>query len=256
MDFLILPFVACLILVGLHTYFGIHIIQRGVIFVDLALAQVAALGGILGLFLGFPMGSWESYFCSLSLSLGCGALFTSFRSLSKTLPTEALIGVVYAMAAATSILILNFLPADSHVLKDMLVGRLLFVSAGDLLHMGITYLAVGILLVIFHQKFFDYKMDLIFYGAFSLLVTSSVAIAGVLLVFTFLIIPSLVSSLFYSQFNKRLLLGWAFGLLGSSIGLFASYFWDLPTGAAIVVCFGILGLFTWLCLRLWYTFRS
>jgi len=247
------PFVACLILTGIHAYLGLHVIEREVIFVDLALAQVAAFGATVGFLWGFGLHSTASYLTALGFTLLGAAVFAITRLRKPLVPQEALIGVVYAIAAAASILVLSRAPEGGEELKALLVGHLLFVEWPEIVKVLFLYSIVGLihwmarkpLLAIsqeperaFAQGLRVRWWDFLFYSTFGLVVTSSVEMAGVLLVFSFLIVPAVCGVLLARTIGQRLLVGWAVGTLTSIAGILASYVWDLPTGAAVVCAFG------------------
>ncbi len=252
------PFAACLVLTGIHAYLGLHVIEREVIFVDLALAQIAAFGATLGFLWGFGLHSFQGYLISLGFTFVGAAIFALTRLRKPIVPQEALIGIVYAVSAAASILILSRAPEGGEELKALLVGHLLFVEWPDILKVFFLYSIVGAvhwfarkpLLAIsqdpdkaFAQGVKVRRWDFLFYATFGFVVTSSVKLAGVLLVFSFLIVPAICGVLFAKTIGKRLLVGWTVGTLTSIAGVIASYVWDLPTGAAIVCMFGaVLGL--------------
>ncbi len=249
------PFAACLVLTGIHAYLGLHVIERGVIFVDLALAQVAALGATVGFLFGFGLHSGASYLFSLGFSF-LGALvfaFTRFRE--ERIPHEAIIGVVYAVAAAGSILVLSRAPEGGEELKSLLVGHLLLVGWPEVGKVALIYGAIGLLhwlarrpLLLISQspseafaKGMPVRLwDLFFYMTFGFVVTSSVEMAGVLLVFSFLIVPAICGVFLGKGIGQRLAIGWGVGVLTSVLGIAASCFWDLPTGATIVCAFGLI----------------
>jgi zinc/manganese transport system permease protein len=254
-----LPFLACVILTGIHVYLGLHVIQRGIVFVDLALAQVAALGATVGFLFGYELHSTSNYFISLGFSLLGAATFALTRFRTPVVPQEALIGIAYAVAAAGSILILNFAPEGGEELKALMVGHLLFVDWHEILKIFALYAIIGImhwfirkpLLLISRdpdQAFREGRnvrgWDFLFYASFGVVVTSSVEIAGVYLVFSFLIVPSVCAVLLTRGVGKRLAVGWICGILTSVVGIAASYYFDLPTGAAVVVAFGAALLFS------------
>ena len=247
------PLLACFILTGIHTYLGIHVIRRGVIFVDLALAQMAALGATVGFLFGFPLHSTGSYLLSLAAALSAAAIFAVSRFREQRIPQEALIGVVYAVAGAASILILSRAPEGGEELKALLVGHLLFVSWPEIIKMLLLYALVGAVHWKFRARFFaittnpegEYAKgervrwwDFLFYATFALVVTSSVELAGVLLVFCFLTVPALCGIAISTTVRAQLALGWCVGLLASLIGILLSYYADLPTGAAVVCVLG------------------
>jgi zinc/manganese transport system permease protein len=257
-DFVLLmwkPFAACLILTGIHVYLGVHVLERKVIFVDLALAQIAALGATVAFMFGLGLHSPGTYWCSLFATFLGAAIFSLTRMRHEKIPHEAVIGIVYAVSAAFAILILSRAPEGDEHIRHMLVGDILLVGGRDLVHMAVLYAAVGAFHWRFHRRFFlissrpdeAYRSgikvklwDMVFYLTFGLVVTSSVEIAGVLLVFSFLVVPSVAAMLFSDRLSTRLLLGWTLGTVTSLAGMALSYFLDLPTGAAVVACFGVM----------------
>src|SRR6266481_4458498 len=255
LDFLLAPFVASLILTGIHAYLGVHVIERGVIFVDLSLAQIAALGASVAIIYGADPHTATSYWVSLGFTFLGAFVFANVRSKQSRIPQEAIIGICYAVASASTILAMSKATGETEHLKDMLVGNLLFVSWHDVIKTAILYGAIGVFHYIFRKNFLAISLDhdlervngmsvrfwdLLFYGSFGFVVTSSVAIAGVLLVFCYLIVPSVAGMLFAKTIGKRLAIAWTMGTLVSALGVYLSVKLDLPTGAAIVVTFGIV----------------
>ena len=227
LPFLYLPFLAGLILTGIHAYLGVHVVERGVIFVDLSLAQIAALGTIIG-----------------------AGIFAMTRVHRETrIPREAIIGIVYAVSAAAAILAMSKATGETEHLKDMLVGNILSVNLSTVLRTAGLYALVGLFHFIFRKKFLAISLgetiphmklwDFLFYVSFGFVVTSSVAIAGVLLVFSYLIVPSVAAMLYARTIGARLAIGWTMGALVSALGILLSFKLDLPTGATIVCTFGI-----------------
>lgn len=257
-DFIFLmwkPLLTCLILTGIHAYLGIHIIERQVIFVDLSLAQIAAMGASLALLFSFPLHSPQTYWFSLSATVIGALLFALSRTRSGKIPQEAIIGIIYAVSAALAILILSRTADGDEEIRHMLVGNILLVDLRTILKMAVLYSVIGLLHWRFHSVFnlisTDYagalkqgvqvrKWDFLFYLTFGIVVTSSVDIAGVLLVFSYLIVPAASAILFTSKFRHKLVIGWCLGLLVSVIGISSSYVFDLPTGAAVIGCFGLI----------------
>jgi zinc/manganese transport system permease protein len=256
--FLAAPFAASLILTGIHAYLGVHVVERGVIFVDLSLAQIAALGGTVALLLPFtdqdPHGPW-AYWISLLFTLVGAAIFSSVRSRRARIPQEAIIGICYAVASAATILVMSQSTSESEHLKYMLVGNILAVAWPDVLKTAALYVAVGAFHYVYRRQFLAISMDhqraeaeglrvrlwdFLFYASFGLVVTSSVAIAGVLLVFCYLIVPSVAAMLFAERIGRRLLIGWTMGTLVSALGITLSVKLDLPTGATMVCTFGLV----------------
>src|ERR1051325_2776353 len=256
LSFLLLPFLAGLVLTGIHAYLGVHVVERGVIFVDLSLAQIAALGTTVALLAGFDVHSTTSYFWSLGFTIVGAAIFALTKVKRETrIPQEAIIGIVYAVSAAAAILVMSKAPQETEHLKDMLVGNILAVNTYTVVKTAILYALVGLFHFIFRKKFLTISInahngaadavpnvkfwDFLFYTSFGFVVTSSVAIAGVLLVFSYLIVPSVAAMLFSRSIGTRLAIGWTMGALVTALGILLSFKIDLPTGATIVCTFGL-----------------
>ena len=252
-EFLAAPLVMCLILAGIHCYLGLHVLARGVIFVDLSLAQVAALGATVALLLDFEPHSAGGYFVSLASTFVAAALFALARRYEKHFSQEALIGIVYAMASAAVVLVADRMAHGAEHLKELLVGQVLWVSWHDVIKTGAIYSVVGLIHYVFRNQLLNVSFgrtqtnsafwDFLFYALFGVVITSSVGVAGVLQVFAYLIVPSIVGTLFFEGIRARLLFGWALGLVLSVVGMALSYHWDLPAGAFIVVCFTLVPIF-------------
>jgi zinc/manganese transport system permease protein len=251
--FLLAPFVASLILTGIHAYLGVHVVERGVIFVDLALAQIAALGATVAIVIGMDPHGSGSYWISLAFTFLGAGIFAFARARHGRIPQEAFIGITYAVASAAAILLMSKATLETEHLKDMLVGNILAVSWAEVSKTAILYSAIGIFHIIFRKKFLLISVkheeaiglglnvrfwDFLFYASFGFVVTSSVAIAGVLLVFCYLIVPSVGAMLFADRIGRRLAIGWTMGTLVSALGCYLSVQMDTPTGATIVVTFG------------------
>ncbi len=252
MDLLLIPLLACLVLTGIHAYLGIHILARGVIFVDLALAQIAALGATVAFLLGHPLQSDAAYWYALASASAGAAVFALTRPRSDRIPHEAIIGIVYVASAAAAVLAVDRAPQGAEYIKAMLLGNILTVTEGALGRTAALYGALGALHWVLRQRFLQISLDataaeregrwvrawdFIFYLSFAVVVTSSVRIAGVLLVFAFLIIPAAAGALFARAVWARLVIGWSLGAAASLAGLAASFAWNLPTGAALVCAF-------------------
>jgi zinc/manganese transport system permease protein len=253
LPFLLAPFVASLILTGIHAYLGVHVVERGVIFVDLALAQIAALGATVAIVVGMDPHGRGSYWISLGFTFLGAAIFALARTRRGHIPQEAFIGIAYSVASAMAILLMSKATGETEHLKDMLVGNILAVSWAEVRKTAILYGVIGIFHYIFRKKFLLISMnhekaeqtginmrfwDFLFYASFGFVVTSSVAIAGVLLVFCYLIVPSVGAMLFADRIGSRLAIGWTMGTLVSALGVYLSVQMDTPTGATIVVTFG------------------
>ena len=255
--FLAAPFVASLILTGIHAYLGVHVVERGVIFVDLSLAQIAALGATIALLLPITGGDPHSplaYWVSLAFTFLGALVFSTIRSRRARIPQEAIIGICYAVASAAAILAMSKATSESEHLKDTLVGNILAVSWTEVGRTALLYGAIGLFHYIFRNRFLAISMDhkkaeadgisvkfwdFLFYASFGFVVTSSVSIAGVLLVFCYLIVPSVAAMLYSEHIGKRLAIGWTMGTVVSALGVYLSLKLDLPTGATIVCTFGL-----------------
>ncbi|HKC23265.1 MAG TPA: metal ABC transporter permease [Thermoanaerobaculia bacterium] len=252
---ILLPaFVASLILTGIHAYLGVHVVERGVIFVDLALAQIAALGSTVAYLSGFDIHSTAAYLFGLAFTMLGAAIFAFGKVHGRTrIPQEAIIGISYAVAAACAVLVMSKATRETEHLKEMLVGNILAVSWPELARTAALYAMIGAFHFVFRKRFLTISTNeaeaerlgwnvrfwnFLFYASFGFVVTSSVAIAGVLLVFSFLIVPSVAAMLFSERIGPRLAIGWTMGVIVSAIGVYLSFTADLPTGATIVATFG------------------
>ncbi len=249
------PFLACLVLTGIHAYLGIHVIEREVIFVDLALAQVAALGASLALLFNWSIDGPEAYALSLAFTVLAAGIFSFSRFRKQRIPQEAIIGIIYAVAASFLLLVLSGSGEGDEHMRHALVGNILLVTPDEVMKMFWIYLAVGIFHFICRGRFFLISQnpkaafesgvkvrfwDFLFYVSFGIVVTSSVKIAGVLLVFAFLVVPASCAVLFSDNVRTRLAIGWTAGFVASAAGMSVSYFMDFPTGASVVCVFGVL----------------
>ena len=234
-------FLVAVCLVGIHAYFGIQVLARNVIFVDLALAQIAALGATVAFMLGHPAQGLPTYGYSLGFTLLAAVLLAFTRAWATRVPQEALIGVIYVVAAATSILLIDRAPQGAEHLKQILTGNILTSGLGDVAVIVPLYSAVALVHFLLRRKLAKSGSplwDFVFYATFGVVVTSSVALAGVLLVFSFLIIPAATGVMYASTLSRQLAIGWIAGILTSAAGFSLSFAFDLPTGAAIVCAFG------------------
>jgi len=247
------PLVACLLLPGILVYYGLHIVQREIIFVDLALAQVAALGICVAILLHHESGDWQTYAWSLGFTFAGAAIFTLTRTQNHRVPQEALIGIVYVVAAAAGILLLSQSAEGNEVLKRTLVGDILLVQPAEVFRSFGLFVIVGVVHFVFRRQFLKISFeperavaeglsvrgwDFLFYALFGVVVTNFVRIGGVLMIFSYLIVPAVCANLLANSLRVRLLIGWLTATLASIVGLYVSYKMDLPTGAAIVCALG------------------
>ena len=260
MDWAILQFlapaiVASLIIAGIHAYLGLHVVERGVIFVDLSLAQIASLGAAIAVWQGYDPHDAAVYWMSLGFTLIGAVIFATIKGQAARIPQEAIIGISYAVASAAVILALSKATGEAEHLRDMLVGNILSVQWPEVWLTGAIYVVIGVFHYVFRQRFLDISIDqaavaargvsvrfwdFLFYASFGFVVTRSVAIAGVLLVFCYLIVPSVGGMLFSTKIGPRLATGWVMGSVVSILGMYFSVQFDLPTGASIVCTFGFV----------------
>jgi len=249
---LFLPFLACLILTGIHVYLGIHVISRKVIFVDIALAQIAALGATVAFLMGYDPRTEGAYWFSLGFAVLAAVVFSLTRTRHERVPQEAVIGITYATASAAAILLADISPHGAEHLHDLLAGSIVWVTPAQIAKTAILYSLLGLFHLIFRRRFLQISLhpeeayaegvnvrlwDFLFYLSFGVVITSSVQIAGVLLVFCYLVAPSIFAVMFFDDLRSRLLTGWAMGTLVSAVGLYFSY--DRPSGPTIMVGFAV-----------------
>jgi zinc/manganese transport system permease protein len=251
------PFIACIILVAMLSYLGLHVIAREVIFVDLSLAQMAALGSLSALLFHVAPDSALTYVFAL-LATAVGAfLFAVTRTSGRTgrVPQEAFIGIVYVVASAAAVLVANKVPGGGEAVEKTLVGSLLWVTWPKILNLAIAYAALGIFQFALRRRFLTISFhpdqaeaqgwkirlwDFLFYLSFGVAITLAVPIAGVLMVFSFLVVPAVIANLFTAEKRQLTIISWSSGALASILGLWLSYATDLPTGPLIVCTYGLL----------------
>ncbi len=244
------PFALCLILVGIHCYLGLHVLKRGIIFIDLSLAQVACLGSTVALLLGIDHHTSGAYFVSLLFTFLASGLFAYGKKVESKISQEVLIGVVYALASASVVLVVDSLAHGAEHIKELLIGRILWVSWEEVFKTAAIYLVVGVIHYLVRDKMMALSegkevknaqwWDFLFYGLFGVVITSSVNLAGLLPVFAFLIVPALLGTFFYQSLKSRLIFGWVLGFFLCVLAMALSYWKDYPAGAILVVCFTIL----------------
>jgi zinc/manganese transport system permease protein len=268
-DFVILAILCVLVLAGIHAYLGYHVVSRGVIFVDLSLAQVSALGTATAFCVGVPQGT-PTYLVSLSFTLLGAWLISVARTRDDRVPPEAFIGIIYAVATAVPLLLLSHHAEGAEMMHHMIAGSLLTVTPRELIKIVIMYSLLGLFFLRYREQFDTISRrrdeaaargwnllwwDFLFYAAFALVVTSSVAIAGVLLVFSLLVIPPVTALLVTNRPHLRLALGWVIAGAGSLVGVIVSVAADLPAGPTIIAALASLLLGTTLGKRLGRTGR-
>jgi zinc/manganese transport system permease protein len=253
------PITASVLLPWLLVYLGLHVVQRGIIFVDIAMAQMASLGICLAVLLQFEPDSVTAYAIALGVTLLGAAVFAITGKRATRVPQEAIIGITYVIAAAAAVLLLSRSAHGNEEIRNMLVGDITVVSSAEVWKCFAVFLVIGaihfwlrktFLLVSFQRDEAQRRnlrvawWDFLFYATFGVVVTVFVRIAGVLLVFSYLIAPAVVAVSLARSVSTRLLIGWGVSLLGSIAGLFLSFWWDLPSGAAIVCTLGAMLVLT------------
>jgi zinc/manganese transport system permease protein len=261
------PIVACVLLPWLLVYLGLHVVQRGIIFIDIAMAQMASLGICLAVLLHLDLEGWTTFGMALGFTLIGAAVFSVTGKRASQIPQEAVIGIAYVVAAAAAVLLLSRAAEGDEQIKNMLIGNILLVTPREVWERFGLFAVVGLFHFALRKNFLLVSFnrdgayaqglrvrwwDFLFYAVFGLVVTSFVRLAGVLLVFSYLIVPAVCGINLADRTGNRLLIGWIVALIGGIGGLFLSYWWDLPSGAAIVCTFGALliliafiGLWRW-----------
>jgi zinc/manganese transport system permease protein len=251
------PFAACMVLVAMLGYLGVHVIAREVIFVDLSLAQMAALGSTSALLFNVDPGSLTGYGFALAFTTLGAFIFAMTRSVkgAQRVPHEAIIGVVYVVASAAAILVADRAPKGAEAIKDVLVGAILWVNWPTIFRLAGIYVVIGVFHWFLRKRFFTISLeepqaeaqgwnvrwwDFLFYLSFGVAITLAVPVAGVLLVFTFLVVPAIIAFLFTRSSRLLIAISWISSALASAGGLVLSFKFDLPTGPLIVCFFGLV----------------
>lgn len=257
LEFMIAPFAACMVLVAIHSYLGIHVIAREVIFVDLSLAQIAALGSIIALMVDVTPDSVLDYAFPLGFTVLGAFIFAVTRphGTTRLVPQEAIIGIVYVVASAAAMLLADMVPTGGEAIRAALVGTLLWVDWPTIIRLAVVYALIAVFHWFFRERFLTISLnepeaesrgwnirwwDFLFYVSFGVVITLAVPVAGVLLVFTFLVVPAVVAFLFTKRTGLLLGISWGFAVVASAAGLVLSFAYDLPTGPLIVCVFGFL----------------
>ncbi|MFC2151055.1 metal ABC transporter permease [Bacteroidota bacterium] len=250
--FLAPPIAACVILAGILSYFGNHILTRGIIFIDIAIAQIAALGTMTGLLLGFPEESASVQVISYAFTI----IVISFFALTKTrkmqISQEALIGIFYCVALGLALLLAERISGGSNYITKTITGNILWVTWKQVLYTLLVIGIVGLIHILFSKKFIEISenirdkkgaddkrmLELLFYISFGFVIVKAVFIQGIFLVFILLIAPASIVRLFTTDWKQRFIWSWVIGILGSIIGIYISYEYNVSNGPAIVCLLG------------------
>jgi zinc/manganese transport system permease protein len=248
-DLMIPPIVAALVILSIHAYLGLHVIAREIIFVDLAFAQIAALGATAAHVAGYAHGTTASLLASIGFTLLGALVFSLTRMERSTVPQEAIIGIRFVVSSAAVILLSGFTAEGTEHLQETMTGTLIWVDWPTIGRLAVVYAAVGVFHYVLRRHFLAVSFqperahrirlwDFLFYASFGLVISLSVEIAGVLMVFSALVIPAVIAFLFTNRFGSALLVAWASGTLAIVGGIGASFYWDVATGPLLVCAFG------------------
>jgi len=258
LNFLSPQIVLLAVVTSVHTYLGLHVIRRGIVFSDLALDQLAAFGVIVGIGIGIEAQTTVSYLVSFVAVLLGSILLAYVKPKNKNIPHEAVIGIIYGLALVASIMVAEKLSGGTAYVKQTLAGTMLWVSWPLVLVTVVVYT----LLLLFHFRFRDRFIaitegkksiqnengwDLLFFISLGIITVLIVPIAGVLLAYAFLMIPAAIATLFTKDWNQALKIGWGIGFLASMVGLFSSYFFNLSYGPTLVLTLGLFFLIALAC---------
>lgn len=253
--FLATPITASVLLAGILGYFGTHILTRGIIFIDIAIAQIAALGTMIGLLLGFAEESAEVQFLSYLFTLFIIGGFAFLRLKESIIPAEAVIGIIYCVGLALALLLAERIPGGSNYISKTITGNILWVTWDKVIKIGLIFAGVGVIHLLLGKKFInlsdtckinpDFRLrdrlfNLLFYITFGVVVVKAVLIGGIFLVFTLLIAPSVAAAMYFQSWRSRLVWSWIIGFAGTVAGILLSYFLNISNGPAIVCLLGLL----------------
>lgn len=253
--FLSAPIAACILMAGILSYFGNHILSRGLIFIDIAVAQIAALGTMIGLLIGFAEGSLIVQLSSYIFTLIIISVFALTKFKKQIIPQEAIIGIIYCLGLGLALLLAEKIPGASNYITKTITGNILWVTWKQVLYSFILFLIIAIIHFVFRRKFLQISdaadgmpfslnkvrlYELIFYITFGIVIVKSVPIAGIFLVFILLIAPTAAATLFTQNWKKRFIWSWIIGIIGSLSGIYFSYTLNISNGPAIVCVLGIL----------------
>lgn len=249
------PIAVCVLFTGILSYFGNHILSRGIIFIDIALAQIAALGAMIGILIGYAEGSGQVQFISLVFTIIIISIFALTKFKKQIIPQEAIIGIIYGLGLGLAMLLAEKIPGGSNYITKTITGNILWVTWSDVLTHLVIFIVIGIVHLFFYKSFIKISSsgqdlpysvnkvrmyELIFYITFGIVIVMAVPIAGIFLVFIQLIAPTAAITLFTNNWKKRFIGSWIIGIVGSVVGMYISYIFNVSNGPAIVCLLGIL----------------
>ena len=252
--FLAAPITVSVLLAGMLSYFGNHILSRGIIFIDIALAQIAALGTMLGLLIGITEGSPYLQIISLIFTLVIISIFALTKFERQVIPQEAIIGIIYGLGLGIAMLLAEKIPGGSNYITNTITGNILWVTWSDVISVAILFVVIALLHLFFKKQFIQISehkenlpfsiqkvrvYELIFYITFGIVVVKAVPIGGIFMVFVLLIAPTAMATLFTQKWTNRFIWSWIIGIIGSFIGIYISYQLNISNGPAIVCLLGI-----------------
>jgi len=252
--FLAPPIVSCIILAGILSYFGNHILSRGIIFIDIAVAQIAALGTMIGILLGFAENSVNAQLVSYIFTIIILGIFSLMRVRDQVLPQEAIIGIFYCIALGMALLLAEKIPGGSNYITKTITGNVLWVTWKSILNCILLFIPVMLIHLVFGSRMKDVTngakevsdsilrtrvYDLIFYITFGIVIVKAVPVMGIFLVFILLIGPASIARIYFNDWRKRIIWSWIIGSAGSLIGIYLSYTLNISNGPAIVSLIGI-----------------
>jgi len=273
LQFILVPLLAGILLLSVTSYFGIHVLKREIIFIDIALAQIAVLGGVVAIYIEHTFETHEimignlefsnilAYISSLVFCIGAAVIFTFLKNPKIKVPIEAFIGIAYAFATTAAVIILDKGAGGDVHLHDMLAGVLLWTTWQQVLRLAIIFLIIGGFHVVFRKHFIQLTesyqgksgpirqqrlWDFLFYFSFGIVIIEAVKIAGVLTVFAFLIIPASISALFSVHWRNRIIIGLVSGLIATLLGLYFSITLDLTASPLIILFLGMILLISYM----------
>lgn len=264
--YLLPPFTICFLMVGILSYFGNHILSRGIIFLAIALAQIPALGTMIGILIGLGAESYATAIFSLIFSLIIVSIFPLLRFEKDGIPVEAVIGITYGLALALSMLLAEKIPGGSNFISKTLSGNILWVTWREILISLAVFLGVGAVHLVWGRKFImisdgredqlpkggKFRFDFLFYITFGIVIVKAVPIGGIFIIFTFLIAPASIAAFFAESWKWKILISWIVGFFGSVLGILISYYLDLPNGPTIVCTLGIILIVSWIFKKLFF----